>query len=354
MKRHHLTLLFPLFAILATAQPQATPLQAGQSPEGLVYFLPKTSLQFHILVEKTTYQPGQFARYASRYLHQDGIGLDATTSHRIVGIEVTQLGVRDTSKCYTVKLKGPLWETADVRLTSDGILQAVNAEPVKPLIRAPFTPAPQRPAVNPKSALSAEVLSAGSTAKMASLTVRQMEGLQERRQLLITGEADDMPKDERQLQLMIDEIDRQQQLLMTLFTGTVHRDTTEHLLTLCPDREIQQDVLFRVSQRLGLVDKDDLAGVPYYISITDLDQLRQKYVAPLNKKLDGFYFNVPGRIRLTIHREQDLVADFTLPMAQFGFDELRSSALFKRYITHLTLHPATGAVERITYSEKEK
>ena len=36
--------------------------------DGSSYFLPKTALRFTLLVEKTTYKPGEFNQYAERYL----------------------------------------------------------------------------------------------------------------------------------------------------------------------------------------------------------------------------------------------------------------------------------------------
>ena len=99
---------------------------------------------------------------------------------------------------------------------------------------------------------------------------------------------------------------------------------------------------------MGIVDKDDLSGIPYYMSIEDLHRSNaQKYGTPENKKDGGFYVNVPGRIRLTLHREQQQLGSFDVYAGQFGFVELRSGALFKRYVTHMTLNPATGSVDKV-------
>ena len=331
-----------MFNVQCCAQPEIAQLEPGQTPDGVVYYLPKTAVRIHLLIEKQTYTPGQFARYAEHYLRLKGIQQQEQISQRIISIELNTFGVRDTSKCYSVRLKGKA-ETAEIRLSEQGTLLAVNDEPLA-------LPQPIQPVLNVNPIppltplLSSETLSAGSTAKMAELTAQQIQELQERRQLLATGEADEMPQDEQQLRLMLQQIDQKTSQLMAQFTGTVRRDTTQHVLTLCPEREMKHEVLFRISRRLGLVDSDDLSGVPYFIDLKNLNPA--EHPAPENKKPTGFFVNVPGMAQLTVSQEDQPLAQFDVPLAQFGFTELRDGDLFRRYVTHLQLHPATGAVVR--------
>jgi hypothetical protein len=337
-----------LCSTIAMAQQQASPMKPGRTAEGIIYYLPKTAIEFNLLIEKKTYTPGQFAKYGEKYLRLTNINLEEEVTYSIVNYGLTQIGIIDTTKCYYVKTKGGKCENAEFHLTEDGILQSINAEPetIKP--RVPFKPGPKPQLPDPKQYLNAEVLSAGSTAKMAELTVEQIIELQERRQALITGEAEDIPQDEQQLQLMIDEIDKQREILLTLFTGTTTRDTLEQMLVVCPEKEVEREVIFRLSKKVGLVDKDDLSGTPYYMSIEDTHRTTfQKYDIDEKKKEGGFYVNVPALIKLTLHRDNHFIGTFPLYAAQFGFVELRSGSLFKRYVTHMTLNPTTGSVDKI-------
>ena len=54
-----------LLAAAAFLMPMAT---QAQSVQGTSYFLPKTVLKFHLLVEKTTFKPGELAEYANKYM----------------------------------------------------------------------------------------------------------------------------------------------------------------------------------------------------------------------------------------------------------------------------------------------
>jgi hypothetical protein len=318
-----------------------------------VYYLPKTAIRIHLLIEKRTYTPGEFSHYAKRYLQLDHIQQQQQVQHRVVSCELSTLGVRDTSKCFTLQLKGK-GEAADIRLSSEGILQAVNDTPL-PAPDSPYrsmfqTTKASQPAVQPKTYLSAEALAAGSTAKMAELTALQITELRQRRQLLATGEADEMPQDERQLQRMLNEIDHQCNMLTMLFSGITRRDTIEQAITICPMEETSRQVVFRLSSKTGIVDSDDLSGIPFYLTLKNLHPTSNPI--PDNKKGDGIFVNVPSTIQLSLYQEDQLLATFDIPMAQFGYLQLLDGTPFKRYVTHLTLHPATGAVVK-QYSDTE-
>ena len=323
-------------------------MKPGRTAEGLVYFLPKTAVRFHLLVEKKNYTPGDFAQYAEKYMHLQQVQQEQETSYSLVGYTVTPFGVRDTSKCYSVRMKGGKCETAEVKLSDDGILLAINDEPLQPRIRTPFKPAVKPTPKDPHRYLPAEMLIAGSTAKKAELTAQLIYELQERRLQLITGEYDDIPEDEGQLRRMIAEIDEERDALMSMFTGIIRRDTTEHTFVICPDHAVSDEVVFRFSNRFGLVDKDDLSGTPYYMTITDPHKTTaQKYDTPENKRQEGLYVNVPTTVSLTLSSGTHQLAQFQVTMAQFGFVTLHDASLFKRYVTHLQMNPVTGAISRL-------
>jgi len=316
-----------------------------------VYYLPKTVLRIHLQIEQQAYTPGQFSHYAEKYMGISGIKQESQVTHRVIGCELSSVGVRDTTKCFSLHLKGK-GEQADVRLSTDGVLLAINAEPITQKVPFPIASnsSPDKHSPQPPL-LPTEALTAGSTAKKAEITARQIAELRQQRQLLATGEADEMPQSEEQLQLMLNELDRQCNELMTLFTGTTFRDTLLHTLSFCPEQEITRQVLFRVSRYLGLVEKDDLAGAPFYITIKNLHPT--EVPLPENDKGEDIYANVPGMAQITIEQEDFPLASFTIPLAQFGYVELRKGSVFKKLLTHMTFHPATGAVVQQQTDEED-
>ncbi len=322
----------------------------GVTSEGAVYFLPKTAINITLQIEKSVYTPGDLCQYAERYLRIKDVSPKSAVSYNIIAISQEAIAVADTAKRYAVEFNAKTSAT-NVRLSDDGILLAINTEPEAVPTSQHFIPSPKPAPLNPRNYMSEEILAAGSTAKMAELTAQDIYDIRESRNLLTRGQADNMPKDGEQLRLMLNQLDQQDKSLTSLFTGSVTKDTTEYTFTVIPDKDIKQQILFRFSKKLGLVDKDDFGGAPYYINIEDLK------VAPpsepidpkkKNKQVDGIYVNVPGKLRSTISNTQGILLTNDYIAAQFGNVELLSGALFnKRYTTRLRLHPLSGAVGKL-------
>ncbi len=327
----------------------------GVTSEGAVYYLPKTAIRITMQIEKTSYTPGEFCIYSEKYLRIKDVPSNSSTKYRLISIKQEPFAVADTSKCYAVKYNAKT-SACNVRLSDEGILLAINKD-VKQLtnIKPAATQATKQIralAKSPKSYLNEEILSAGSTAKMAELIAQEIYEIRESRSMLAKGQADFMPKDGEQLRLMLQELNTQNAALTSLFLGTTERDTTTSIITYTVEKPTKNEVLFRFSSDYGLVDNDDLSGTPYYISIEDLKTVDEPVTTAPQKAVkpqqSGIYVNVPGRMRSTIFDAKTQIAVNEFPAAQFGNVELLSGALFnKRYTSRLLLHALTGAVEEL-------
>lgn len=330
----------------------ATTLQAAaQEPvEGTIYFLPRTELRIALLIEKTTFTPGDFAIYADKYMKLP-IKDEESTMYRIVDARMTTIGVPDTAKQYKL-LVDRKHSIANVSRDDDGVLMAINAVGKKAPLPQPFKAARHPMVLNPKDYMTQDMLQAGSTAKMAELTAKEIYDIRDSRNQLSRGEADNLPKDGEQLKLMLANLDTQEKALLQTFDGITTKDTTEVILTYMPTEETAKQVLFRFSKKLGLVDADDLGGDPYYIRIED-----SKLIAPLevnseaNKKSKddiGLNVSLPGRIKVKVFTLDKTWIDQDIYAAQFGRTESLSGNLFgKNFTSHLLLNPSTGLVERL-------
>lgn len=355
-----------LFSASSVAQTVISEYHPGVTTDGAVYYLPRTALRISVLVERTSYQPGDFASYAQRYLRLQEVSLQPSVSHRVIDIKQTPYGVADKTKGFAVKFNAKT-VAANVALADDGRLLALNAKPAAEVLPEPFVAAPKEALPNPRQFMSEEILSAGSTAKMAELTSREIYDLRENRSLLIKGQADFMPTDGAQLKLMLAQLETQENALRSLFEGVTICDTTEYVINFIPDAPAtasaaspsgNRQLLFRLSQELGIVDVDDLSGEPFYITVEDLKTVPpvdQEAAAKTKKKVyeEGIYVNVPSRMRTTIFQGIDQIAQGEFPAPQFGNVELLSDELFnKRYTTQLWLNPISGAVERLQAETK--
>jgi len=354
-------LLFCLFASMPlSAQTQLSEYKPGATSEGAVYFLPKTAIRISVNIEKTTYTPGDFSRYAQKYLRLNDVVQEPWVSHRVISIRQEPIAVADTSKAYALKFN-PKSVAVNVRLADDGRLLGINTPPeehaatraASAAAAVPYSATLSQTAADARQYLTEEILAAGSTTKMAELTAREIYDLRENRSLLIKGQADFMPKDGQQLSLMLQQLDEQDRALTSLFAGVTVRDTTEQVLIVTPDTPCERQLLFRLSQLYGLVDADDLSGEPFYITVADLHTVppTDEVAAAQHKKKQyeaGVYVNIPGRMRVTIFQGIDQLQQADHPAPQFGNVELLSGALFNnRFTTRLRLNPLTGAVETL-------
>ncbi|MGI6242999.1 MAG: DUF4831 family protein [Prevotella sp.] len=323
---------------------------SAQSVNGTSYYLPKAVMRFTVKIEKSQYTPGRFAQYARRYLKKD-VKLKGTTAYRLIGMDMTQIAMPDTDKHFTLNIdkKHTIFQ---VGLADNGLLLAINAEGQPAETNIPtFTPAPKPRPINPKDLMSEEILNAGSNAKMAELTAREIYDIRDSRNQLSRGEADFMPQDGAQLRMMLANLDKQERGLAQLFEGKTEKDTIWTTIDYTPTTE-GQEVLFRLSKHLGLVDSDDLAGAPYYINVEDNHTVAVPEPTPESKKEDkndiGLRVSQPGKITITVGNGIQTIGTYELSAPQFGTIESLSGDLFgKKRSSKIILDPLTGSVKTI-------
>lgn len=343
-----------LLSLSAGAQTRVSNYAPGQNGEGVTYFLPQTTLRVTVTAEKTTFTPGDFCRYAEKYLRLTGISPQAYEQWEIKDVKVIPAGIPNKELAYTIELKdktvAPL-----VELTPDGILKAINTHnPQKDTAEDKEPQAAEKP-VNPRDFMTEEILMAGSTAKMAELTAREIYNIRESKNSLTRGQADYMPTDGESLKIMLENLKKQEQALLQLFEGTTVKETRKFNLTLTPTGNIDKEVLFRFSEKLGIVGANNLAGDPVYVSLENLKNVP----APTpeekaKKKLEGVVYTVPGKARVNVFQGKNKFYEGEIPFAQFGNQEVLNKKLFdKKTTTQVVFDPTTGGILKITADEPQ-
>ncbi len=338
-----------LASVAIYAQTEVSRYKPGITQDGAIYYLPKTAVKIDLLIEKSVYTPGEFCQYAGKYLNNEDVKCESHTNYKIAQIGISAVGVPDTSKCYSIKLN-PKNATTKFILNDDGILLAINATPKVINQSKAFKPAARPTIINPHKFMNQDVLSAGSTAKMAELVAQEIYDIRDSRAQLAKGQADFMPKDGEQLKIMLQNLDVQESALTQSFIGTTVKDTTEHVVMYCPDHETAKSLVFRFSNKLGMLEQDDMAGNPYYISIEDEHFVPQENINNGKKKKteNGLFVNTPGKIKATLFNGDKMLGSIEIYAGQFGHAECLSTELFnKKYDTHLILNPNTGSVEKL-------
>ena len=341
--------------LLATLNIQAQDVSnytPGTTEEGVVYYLPKTLLEIKVTASKDTYTPGELCQYANRYLRLQNVSSTPSELWAIKSVQVNTVGIPDATKAFSVKLKDKT-VTSQVELTEDGIIKAINT--TAPKEKAPKEePAPEKPQrLDPRSFMSEEIMLAGSTNKMAELIAQEIYNIRESKNSLIRGEADYMPQDGTALKIMLSNLEEQEKAMMEMFTGIT--ETTEHTFTFYvePSTEINDQILFRFSKKLGLLEEDNLAGEPIYLSVTDESVLPPaNEEGKANKRLEGIIYNIPGKGRVSLESMDKSYYEDEVIITQFGETEVLINSLFNKKVnTRVIFNTTTGGISKIDKDE---
>lgn len=314
-----------------------------ENSPAMVYALPATELCFEVTVEKVEEKPGIFYLYSQRYLATDQVILEEKTTYTIKEIKVISRAIPDISRRFTVN---PADNTAlkNITVNDQGILCGVNnsvqrrvteikkhmVEPVQPILSAEILP------------LTQEYMMAGSTAKLAEGAAKLIYDVRESRINLLCGEMDQQPSDGDALRTMLTGLDRKEKELTELFTGTRRTETSVHHISFIPDSSKLETVLFRLSAKRGVVDKDDMGGEPFYISIRP-EKLQVRSADPKAKPVKvGLYTVLPAQTSVKVSDGVNVLLDKNFFIPQFGVLVPLQESLFKQQKIKVEVDPGTG------------
>ncbi len=194
----------------------------------LVYSLPSTALSVTLEAEVTEKKPGEFFKYAKRYLNLDNPVTAESHSARLLSATIGTRGIPNEDERYTVQFKSGA--PTFILLSPDGIPLAVNTEETSkqraqelPVSKDALPTPLETPAA--RQVVSQEMMQSQSTAKRAELAAQAIFAIRQTRSELVSGQAETMPPDGKSLQLMLDNLEAQEQALMAMFMGTTSTRT---------------------------------------------------------------------------------------------------------------------------------
>lgn len=323
---------------------------------GLIYTLPVTEIKLTVETEKTVKQPGEFFRYAKKYLGIDPI-TEASSTYSLKSVTITPQGAADESQRYLVQFKSG--SSPFMMLNEADFPIAINTENV-PAQDAPALPVavPAKPTIlqtkTAAQAVTAEMLQSPSSAKRAELAAARIFELRQSRSDIISGTAENMPADGQAMQLALDNLSAQEQALTAMFIGTVQTSTEVASFTVRPngDDDESQQVFARLSVLDGIVDASNLSGDPIVVDIKAIDH----GILPVNDKGEvkrfpkgGFAYRIPGSAHVSVLFDGRRIADADISVAQYGVVFGLDPNLFtdKKAPAYAILDPVTGAITEL-------
>lgn len=341
--------LLSLFLSLNSFAQTDVSLYGGKNQEyGVTYALPKSVIEIEVETVKSTYIPGEFSKYAERYLRLTNISDEKEEHWDLTSVKAKSLGIPDPAKTYFVKLKdktlAPLME-----LTEDGIIKTINLPLSPKAVPVKEIPVAKKAKLNARDYMTEEILMAGSSAKMAELVAKEIYKVRESKSALLRGEVENMPKDGASMKIMLDKLDEQEQAMTELFSGTVEKETKTYKFTIAPTQDITKAVAFRFSKKLGVLGVNDLGGSPVYYTLKNLKTVPEPVPATGKpKKIEGIVYNLPGKAHFRVFSSQENLFEDDFMITQFGNTDTLTEELFeKKSVVKVTFNPATGGVIKI-------
>ncbi|MBR5899134.1 MAG: DUF4831 family protein [Muribaculaceae bacterium] len=323
---------------------------------GLIYSLPKTVLDITIEAEKEVKKPGEYFKYAKKYLDSDNAIAQTSQQWTLKSITVNVRAVADADERYLVQFKKGT--TPYMYVNDQNFPLAINTEKVYE-VEAPVLPEAKAAEPTPletaaaTQVISQEMLQSQSSAKRAELAANQIYALRQSRTDLITGQADQMPPDGQAMQLVLDNIAAQEAALTAMFMGTVQHSTDVKTFTIVPDSLGGESIVARLSALNGIVDSDDLSGCPIYVNIevAERGQLPVNEATGLVKTFPkgGIAYRIPGKAKVAVEYDGQKVYDKTIDMAQYGvvFGIDPSMITNTKAPAYVVFDPLTGAIKEL-------
>jgi len=320
---------------------------------GVTYSLPKTSLVVDAEVIKYTCQAGPYYKYAEKYLGVKDAVTEDKVYYELGKVQLVNKGIPDPEQTYIVEFKsGTVAPFA--YLTEEGLLCSINAEytPEESALDNLRKNNQDTPAVTNASVFTEELLMAGSTARQAEVAAKQIYRIRESRMNILTGEVDNLPPDGEAMKLVIQQLEEQEKALANLFTGIIVKEVAHYEVDITPYDDLDREVLFRFSNLLGIVDADDLGGVPVYMNLKATErapQLDPKEAEKKEKSLKGIVYNIPGKAAVDILMNKKSLYKGEVQITQFGTREGLAPVMFedKRAPVKVYFYPETGALKQI-------
>ena len=329
-----------------------------ENEAAVVYYMPKTELVIHIDYEVVTQTPGVFYQYAERYLGAQEIIMENNTNCQLRAVRVATESSADTERAYKVTAQKGM-NTQLVSLSEDGRLVGYGIENAS----LQFSERSQSELQNGSKAaysleargkelmpLLEEQFMAGSVAKMAEGAAKQIYRIRETRLNILAGDVEHVPADGKAMELVLNELDKQEQALVALFVGKTQVTRHTHTVRYVPGESVEKEVVCRLSAHNGIVDKNDLSGEPLYLTLVAKKQtlLPAGYIDKNTPLLSQIHYNLPGEAQVTLTFKGKQMAEQTVAVAQYGVAVPLVQDLFTgRAIPKIKISAETGNILEI-------
>jgi hypothetical protein len=383
-------LLIVVFAIFTSCKPKLAPVNiiSLNKAQGLrnysnIYALPKTVIKVNVTAERVNYVKGPYSDYARVHLGLEDIIEENMHKWRISAIEFETYAIADTNNLFLIETNIPEYMLL-LSLTKEGFIKSINdasqtgkivfqnEELNEWLNRKKISSAGNIELNDPVSVtfddvpLPKDVLQKKIKSEQALALVNKILILRDDRSAILVGDGytQALPVGET-MQTMITEIDKIEEKYLSLFKGKIVKESFSYSFTFIPDepRKRTQSILFRFSEKNGIVQNSDISGIPVVIEIESYENLKQfeqfkkrqfylESVSEAKQSQKGFFYRIPEMGNVRLLKNDKVLTEDKILIAQFGtIQHLPYKYLHGNYSIHF--YPELGSLQSIFLNEQE-
>lgn len=339
---------------LPTFSQQTKKLTAEKHNEyGLIYTLPVTSFRVEIVVVKETKVAGPFSKYAKIFTSESNVISKNEDKWYIEKVNVTPYGIPDPDNRYLMQLKAG--SPTFISVSEDNMLLSINKETQLPAKDTISITEIEGTPVNGKEYLefvNEDFISAQSSYKQAQILAEELMEIRDSKISLTRGTAENMPKDGRQLEIMLASLEKQENAFMNAFTGSSWIEREIRTFSFTPE-DAGRITLCGLNPTSGIVNANAPKSVPIYFNIEVVEEAK----LPTDqrgeeKKLpkDAVMYCVPGTASISISYEGRILYEEDFSMSQFGMLFGLNPSVFtdKKEPSYAIFNSSTGALEELS------
>lgn len=343
MKRINLIACFIMAVLFVSAQNQTT------NEPGFVYSLPRTELNIILKIEKTVSKPGIYYQYSERYLATNKVITEESTKYRIAEASFYTSAQADPNRTYQVS-PDKKSNLNFICVDAKGILTGINSDTK---VSKTYVPSNKNNFSADKIAapqllpLGEEYMQAGSVAKLAEGAAKQIYRIRESKLSLLTGDLEHMPADGKSVQTMLDGLNKAEKDLTELFIGSTTITTEYKTISFQPTTALTDETAFRFSVHKGIVEKDDMSGNPYFLTVKPEMQAATAATGK-NNTTYPVYTVIPARTKVTLSDGINVICSLETVMPQFGQLIPLPMSVIEQPNVKIQVDPLTGRLLSIT------
>lgn len=311
------------------------------SNQALIYALPQTAIIITVEVTKTTIKKGPYAEYAEKYLKLSDVPLKDSQTYAVSNIKLHTQTEADASQYYSVTFKtfpdklqhlfivskngvildfANAWRQVATKNLSDGsagdplvdpvLLEQTSKEKVDTLYKTVMTDS-----TFVRIPVFKKQIQAKSQEEIVQETANQLLKTRRHKIKILRGEYDFHP-DGAALKVMVDELSKYEETLLSLFAGSKVIEKQQYTFVFVPQTDVLAKEICYFNPEKGIRTEKSSGSSTIAIQLTK-EQEPAKGVVPDRTK-NTLYVRTPIMAGVTVKLDDASIYTTRIPVYQFG------------------------------------